>query len=55
MPLVEKDAYRQRYTLDFTLNWRDKQATIRSAWIIEANTDIPKLITAFPLINQDKP
>ena len=47
--LADKDAYGQRYTLDFTLNWRDKQATIRSAWIIETNTDIPKLTTAFPL------
>ena len=36
--LAEKDAYGQLYTLDFTLNWRDKQATIRSAWIIETNT-----------------
>ena len=52
--LAEKDAYGQRYTLDFTLNWRDKQATIRSAWIIETNTDIPKFTTAFPLKNQDK-
>ena len=52
--LADKDAYGQRYTLDFTLNWRDKQATIRSAWIIETNTDFPKLTTAFPLINRDK-
>ena len=52
--LGDKDAYGQRYTLDFTLNWRDKQATIRSAWIIETNTDFPKLTTAFPLINQNK-
>ena len=53
--LGEKDAYGQRYTLDFTLNWRNKRATIRSAWIIETDSDIPKLTTAFPLINQDKP
>lgn len=53
--LGEKDAYGQRYTLDFTLNWRDKQARIRSDWIIETGSDIPKLTTAFPLTNQDKP
>ena len=47
----EKDAYGQRYTLDFPLIWQDKQATIRSAWIIEIDSDIPKLTTAFPLIN----
>ena len=53
--LADRDAYGQRYTLDFTLNWRGKQATIRSAWIIEINTDFPKLTTAFPLTNQNKP
>ncbi len=51
--LAEKNAYGQRYTLDFTLNWKDKQATIRSAWIIETNSDVPKLTTAFPLIRKD--
>ncbi len=49
--LAEKDAYGQRYTLDFTLTWQDKQATIRSGWIIETDSDLPKLTTAFPLIN----
>ena len=53
--LGEKDTYGQRYTLDFTLNWQDKQAIIRSAWIIEPGSNIPKLTTAFPLTNQDKP
>jgi hypothetical protein len=52
--LAEQDAYGQRYTLDFTLTWQHRQATIRSAWIIETNSDIPKLTTAFPLVNQDK-
>ncbi len=50
--LAEKNAYGQRYTLDFTLNWNDKQATIRSAWIIETDSDIPKLTTVFPLIHK---
>ena len=51
--LGETDAYGQRYMLDFTLNWRGKQARIRSAWIIEKGSDIPKLTTAFPLTNQE--
>ena len=51
--LGEKNAYGQRYTLDFTLNWQDKQATIRSAWMIETNSDIPKLTTAYPLVRKD--
>lgn len=29
-----------------------KQATIRSAWIIEIDSDIPKLTTIFPLIRK---
>ncbi len=49
--LGDKDAYGQRYTLDFMLTWQGKQATIRSGWIIETNSDLPKLTTAFPLIN----
>lgn len=48
--LAEKDARGQRYTLDFTLTWQDKQATIRSGWIIEVDSDIPRLTTAFPLL-----
>lgn len=51
--LAEKNEYGQRYTLDFTLNWQGKQATIRSGWIIETNSNIPKLTTAFPLIRKD--
>ena len=52
--LGETDAYGQRYTLDFTLNWQSKRARIRSAWIIETGSEIPKLTTAFPLTNQDR-
>ena len=51
--LGEMDAYGQWYTLDFMLNWRGKQATIRSAWIIETDSDIPKLTTAFPMTRQE--
>ena len=51
--LGETDTYGQRYTLDFTLNWRGRQARIRSAWIIETGSDIRKLTTAFPLTNQE--
>ena len=53
--LGEKDAYGQRYTLDFTLDWRDKQTIVQSGWIIETGSDILKLTTAFPLTNQDNP
>ena len=30
-----RDAYGQRYLIDFLLEWQGKQAMIRSGWIIE--------------------
>ena len=43
------DAYGQRYTVDFLLVWRDKQAMVRSGWIIEHGADTPRLTTCYPL------
>jgi hypothetical protein len=43
------DGYGQRYTLDFVLEWQDRNATIRSGWIIEHDSDLPKLTTCYPL------
>jgi hypothetical protein len=47
--LGRRDAYGQRYTVDFLLVWRDKQAMVRSGWIIEHNADTPRLTTCYPL------
>lgn len=44
-----QDAYGQRYTIDFTLEWQNKSAIVRSGWIIENDSDIPKLTTCYPL------
>ena len=44
-----RDAYGQRYVVDFMLVWRSKQATIRSAWIIEHDSDTPRLTSCYPL------
>ena len=44
-----RDVYGQRYTVDFLLAWREKQAIIRSGWIIEQASDIPRLTTCYPL------
>ncbi|MEH2288902.1 DUF6883 domain-containing protein [Nostoc sp.] len=41
--------FEQRYILDFTLKWQDRSATIRSGWIIEEGSDVPRLITCYPL------
>ena len=47
--LGRRDAYGQRYIVDFMHPWRGRQAMIRSAWIIEHDSDIPRLTTAYPL------
>jgi hypothetical protein len=44
-----RDAYGQRYTVDFLLAWREKQAIVRSGWIIEHDADTPRLTTCYPL------
>ncbi len=47
--LGRKDKYGQRYTIDFTLLWHGKSAMIRTGWIIENNSTIPRLTTCYPL------
>lgn len=43
------DKYGQRYVVDFVLEWKDRRAQIRSAWIIEHDTTIPRLTSCYPL------
>ncbi|MEH2052282.1 DUF6883 domain-containing protein [Nostoc sp.] len=43
------DEFGQRYTLDFTLEWQNRSATIRSGWIIEEGSDVPRLTTCYLL------
>src|SRR5262245_807028 len=47
--LGRRDAYGQRYTIDFLLEWRDKRLMVRSGWIIEHGSDTPRLTTCYPL------
>ena len=47
--LGRSDEYGQRYTMDFMVEWRGKRAMIRSGWIIEHDSDIPRLTTCYPL------
>jgi hypothetical protein len=44
-----RDAYGQRYTVDFPLTWRDKQAIVRSGWIIEHGSATLRLTARYPL------
>lgn len=47
--LGRRDEFGQRYTVDFTIQWQDRSATVRSGWIIENDSDIPRLTTCYPL------
>ena len=47
--LGRQDQFGQRYTLDFEIKWQNRRATLRSGWIIEHDSDIPKLTTCYPL------
>jgi hypothetical protein len=47
--LGRQDDFGQRYTLDFPIAWQNREATLRSGWIIEPGSEIPKLTTCYPL------
>lgn len=47
--LGRRDAYGQRYSVDFVLEGRGQKAMVRSAWIIEHGSDTPRLTSCFPL------
>lgn len=47
--LGRQDGFGQRYTLDFTIQWQNKRAPLRSGWIIEHGSTSPKLTTCYPL------
>ena len=47
--LGRNDKYGQRYLVDFELKWQNKKAMVRSGWIIEHNSTIPRLTTCYPL------
>jgi len=47
--LGRRDEFGQRYTVDFTLQWQNRSAIVRSGWIIENDSDIPRLTSCYPL------
>ncbi len=47
--LGRQDEFGQRYTLDFRIEWQNRNATLRSGWIIERRSEIPKLTTCYAL------
>jgi hypothetical protein len=46
----DRDEYGKRYTVDFELTQGDRQATIRSAWIIRPSESVPQLTSCFVLL-----
>ena len=49
--LGRRDVYGQRYHVDFELDWHGRRAIVRTAWIIEHDSDTPRLTSCFPLLN----
>lgn len=47
--LGRRDEYGQRYVIDFMMVWRGRSALVRCVWIIENDSDIPRLTTCYPL------
>jgi len=47
--LGRQDEFGQRYTLDFQIEWQNRSATVRSGWIVERESEIPRLTTCYPL------
>ncbi len=47
--LSRRDEFGQRYTVDFTLEWQNRSATLRSGWILEHGSETPRLTTCYPL------
>jgi len=45
----EKDAFGQRYTVDFELTVGRRSATVRSSWIILTDEDFPRLTSCYIL------
>jgi hypothetical protein len=43
------DRFGQRYTVDFEVAWQNRNAILRSGWIIENGSSVPKLTTCYPL------
>jgi hypothetical protein len=44
-----QDAYGQRYAVDMPIEWRGRHAIIRSGWILEHGSDVPRLTSCFVL------
>ena len=46
---AERDEYGQRFVVDFVMVRRDKQAEVRTSWIVRAGEDYPRLTSCYVL------
>ncbi len=46
--LGRRHAYGQRDQIDFAFDWHGRQTILRSGWIIEHGSDVPRLTTCHP-------
>lgn len=47
--LDKRNPYGQKYVIDFAMNCSNKNATIRSVWIIKNEENFPRLVTCYVL------
>jgi hypothetical protein len=47
--LVAQTLYGRKYRIDFEMTRAEKQAIIRSVWIVRQNEDFPRLVTCYIL------
>ena len=46
---TERDEYGQRYVVDFSMKRQDKEAVVRSSWIVRSGEDYPRLTGRYVL------
>lgn len=47
--MISADKYGCRYSLDTAVTWGSREALVRSAWIIKAGEDFPRLVSCYVL------
>lgn len=45
----EGDSYGQRYRVDMSIKWNERQAMVRTSWIIRVDEDFPRLTSCYVL------
>ena len=46
---TKRNAYGEKYVIDFEMNHSGQTAIVRSAWIVRDNENFPRLVTCYVL------